>query len=68
MASTTRTTAADVQISGVLDMNSYQIKSLDTDLAKYPLEDSDGASKLYVDSVRDDAVNSLLALVDGGEF
>lgn len=68
MASTTRTTAADVQISGVLDMNSYQIKKLDTDLATYPLEDSDGASKLYVDSVRDDAVNSLLDLVDGGEF
>ncbi len=68
MASTTRTTAADVQISGVLDMNSYQIKKLDTDLATYPLEDSDGASKLYVDSVRDDAVNSLLELVDGGEF
>ena len=47
---------------------SYQIKKLDPDLATYPLEDSDGASKLYVDSVRDDAVNSLLELVDGGEF
>ena len=68
MASTTRTTAADVQISGVLDMNGYQITSLDTDLTKYPLADSDGASKLYVDSVRDDVVGNLLSLVDGGEF
>ena len=68
MASISRTTAADVQISGVLDMNAYNISNLETDLAVFPLQDSDGASKVYVDSVRDDAVNNLLSLVDGGEF
>ena len=68
MASTSRTTAADVQISGILDMNGYKITSLETDITKYPLEDSNGASKIYVDSVRDDAVGNLLSLVDGGEF
>ncbi len=68
MASTTRTTAADVQISGVLDMNGYGITSLETDLSQFPLEDSDGASKIYVDTTVNDTVNSLLNLVDGGEF
>ena len=68
MASISRTTAADVQISGVLDMNAYNISNLETDLDVFPLQDSDGASKLYVDTVRDDAVNNLLSLVDGGEF
>ena len=68
MASTTRTTAADVQVSGVLDMNAYNITNLETDLSVYPALDSDGASKVYVDTVRDDAVNNLLSLVDGGEF
>jgi hypothetical protein len=68
MASTTRTTAADVQISGILDMNGYHITSLETDLSQFPLEDSDGASKIYVDTTVNDTVNSLLNLVDGGEF
>ncbi len=68
MASTTRTTAADVQISGILDMNGYNITSLETDLNRFPLEDSDGASKIYVDTTVNDTVNSLLDLVDGGEF
>lgn len=68
MASTSRTTAADVQISGILDMNGYKITGLETDITKYPLDDSNGASKIYVDSVRDDAVGNLLSLVDGGEF
>ena len=68
MASITRTTAADVQISGVLDMNSYNIVNLETDLKKFPTADSDGASKIYVDTAISDGVNKLLALVDGGEF
>ena len=68
MASTTRTTAADVQISGILDMNGYGITSLETDLNQFPLEDSDGASKIYVDTTVSDTVNNLLDLVDGGEF
>ena len=68
MASTTRTTAADVQISGILDMNGYNITSLETDLNRFPLEDSDGASKIYVDTTVNDTINNLLDLVDGGEF
>ena len=68
MASSSRTTAADVQISGILDMNGYKITGLETDITKYPLDDSNGASKIYVDSVRDDVVGNLLSLVDGGEF
>jgi len=68
MASTTKVTAAGIQITGVLDMNSNYVTGLETDLAVYPTEDSDGASKIYVDTVKDDIVNNLLSLVDGGEF
>ena len=68
MDSTTKVTAADVQITGVLDMNSNNVTGLETDLTVYPALDSDGASKVYVDSVRDDIVNNLLSLVDDGEF
>ena len=68
MDSTTKVTAADVQITGVLDMNSNNVTGLETDLTVYPAADSDGASKVYVDSVRDDIVNNLLSLVDDGEF
>ena len=68
MDSTTKVTAAGVQITGVLDMNSNAVTGLETDLAVYPAADSDGASKIYVDSVRDDIVNNLLSLVDDGEF
>ncbi len=52
MASTnpTRVTAADVQITGVLDMRSYNISGLTTDLSVYPTEPDQGASKKYVDA------------------
>ncbi len=68
MDSITKVTAAGVQITGVLDMNSNSVTGLETDLSLYPTADSDGASKVYVDSVRDDIVNNLLSLVDDGEF
>ena len=50
MASTTRATAADVQITGVLDMRQNWITDLETDLAVYPVEPDHGATKHYVDN------------------
>ena len=64
---TTRVTAADVQITGTLDMRLHEITGLDTDLVNYPVLDDQGASKKYVDQVRDDIVAGLVD-VDNGDY
>ena len=63
----TRVTAADVQITGTLDMRLHEITGLETDLTLYPLSDDQGASKKYVDTVRDDIVAGLVD-VDNGDY
>ena len=65
---TTRIVAADVQVTGVLDMRQNPVQNLNTNLDLYPLEDHQGASKIYVDTLRDDIVASLPDEVDNGEF
>ena len=67
MAST-KITAADVQITGVLDMRQHPVKNLETDLTLYPLEDHQGASKIYVDTLRDQIVAGLPDTADNGEY
>lgn len=66
MAST-RVTAADVQITGTLDMRLHEITGLDTDLTNYPIYDDQGASKKYVDQLRDEVVANLVD-VDNGDY
>ena len=70
MASTnpTRVTAADVQITGILDMRSFKITGLETDLLLYPTEPDQGASKKYVDAQRDEILAALPDDVDNGSF
>ena len=68
MASTDRTVSADVQVTGTLDMRSYQIIGLNTDLSQYPTEPDEGASKLYVDFVRDGIVANLPDEVNNGLY
>jgi hypothetical protein len=63
----TRVTAADVQITGTLDMRLHEITGLETDLTIYPLRDDQGASKKYVDQLRDDVVAGLTD-VDNGDY
>ncbi len=65
---TTRVEAADVQITGVLDMRKHAVKNLETDLTQYPLEDHQGASKIYVDTLRDQIIAGLPALADNEEY
>ena len=67
MAST-RVTAADVQITGTLDMRYHPIQNLNTNLQEYPTEPHQGASKLYVDTLRDEIVDGLPDTADNGEF
>jgi hypothetical protein len=64
----TRVSAADVQITGILDMRSNEVTGLDTDLTRYPLREDQGTTKLYVDTVRNDIVDNLPVLVDNGDF
>jgi hypothetical protein len=63
----TRVTAADVQITGKLDMRMHEITGLDTDLDHYPRFDDQGASKKYVDTLRDEVVANLTD-VDNGDY
>ena len=67
MAST-RIIAADVQITGTLDMRYNPIEKLNTNLSEYPLEDHQGATKKYVDKLRDDIIADLPDLADNGVF
>ena len=67
MAST-RVTAADVQITGTLDMRYNSIQNLSVDLAEYPTEPHQGATKIYVDTLRDEIVAGLPDTADNGEF
>ena len=64
----TRANAADVQITGILDMRNHEVTGLDTDLTRYPVRDDQGTTKLYVDTVRNDIVTNLPVLVDNGDF
>jgi len=61
-------TAADVQITGTLDMRKNRVTGLETDLNQFPLKDDDGASKKYVDAQRDYIIANLPNLVDNGGF
>ena len=65
---TTRVSAADVQITGILDMRNNEVVGLETDMTLYPVRDDQGTSKVYVDTVRDEIVAGLPVLVDNGDF
>ena len=67
MAST-EVTAADVQITGTLDMREYRITGLNTNTSEYPTQPGDGATKKYVDEQRDFIVANLPNEVDNGSF
>lgn len=67
MAST-RVTATDVQITGTLDMRYNSIQNLNVNLAEYPTEPHQGATKLYVDTLRDEIIVGLPDTADNGEF
>ena len=60
--------AANVQITGTLDMRNNEVKGLETDLDLYPLTDDQATTKVYVDTVRDGIVAGLPVLVDNGDF
>lgn len=68
MASTTRAKASNFQVTGILDMRHNEVTNLETDLAVYPLEDDQGATKIYVDTTAADLVANLPTLVDNGDF
>ena len=65
---TTRVQADDVQITGKLDMRGYHIQNLNTNLTEYPIEPDQGATKIYVDTLRDEIIAGLPTLADNGVF
>ena len=64
----TRAHAANVQITGLLDMRKNEVTGLETNLERYPLTDDQATTKIYVDSVRNDIVDNLPELADNGVF
>lgn len=68
MATTSQTTASDVQVTGELDMRGNTLSGLNTNTTEYPLLDGQGTSKIYVDEQRDYIVANLPVLVDNGSF
>lgn len=68
MASSTRVSGAQVQITGVLDMRSNKIVGLNPNISEYPNAPDDGATKAYVDAQRTAIINALPTLVDNGGF
>ena len=64
----TRTVTAEVQVTGVLDMRNNPVQNLNTNLDVYPSQPHHGATKLYVDTLRDGIVADLPTEVDNGEF
>ena len=67
MAST-RVQAAPIQVTGLLDMRMHRITGLETDLAQYPTQDNQGASKKYVDVKTAEVIDSLRGDIDNGSF
>lgn len=65
---TTRITAADVQITGTLDMRFHPIEGLNTNVTEYPTEPHQGASKIYVDTLRDEIIAGLPETADNGVY
>lgn len=68
MASSSRISGADVQITGVLDMRGNRITGLETDVNVYPLSSDEGATKAYVDSQKAAIEAALPTLVNNGTF
>ena len=64
----TRVAAADVQITGVLDMRENRITGLTEDLNIYPTSPKDGATKAYVDATKVQLQASLPTEVNNGTF
>ena len=67
MAST-KIVSADVQVTGTLDMRDFEIVGLNTDVTQYPSDPDMGASKAYVDFVRDGIVSNLPDEVNNGVY
>jgi hypothetical protein len=68
MANTDIIFGAAVQITGILDMRGNRVTGLNSDVTVYPAQDSDGATKAYVDFTRAQIEANLPALADNGEY
>ena len=59
---------AAVQVTGILDMRGNRVTGLNSDVSVYPAENSDGATKAYVDFRKAQIEANLPALADNGEY
>jgi len=63
-----RVRADDFQVSGVLDMRKHKIENMETDTNRYPVEDHQAATKIYVDKLAEYVLINMMETADNGDF
>lgn len=68
MASSDIIYGAEFQVTGTLDMRNNRVTGLNTNVAEYPSEADEGATKAYVDYQKAQILAALPANADNGVF
>ena len=63
-----RVKADDFQVSGTLDMRHHKIEGMETDLTKYPVEEHQAATKIYLDSLAEYVLTGMFENADNGDY
>lgn len=63
-----RVKADDFQVSGTLDMRKHKIENMETDTAKYPVEDHQAATKIYMDKLAEYVLVEMQTTANNGEY
>ena len=63
-----RVKADDFQVSGTLDMRRHKIEGMETNTDRYPVEDHQAATKIYLDKVADYVLTEMLTNADNGDY
>lgn len=63
-----RVRADDFQVSGTLDMRNHKIENMETDTTKYPVEDHQAATKIYLDKLADYVLTEMFTVADNGGY
>lgn len=63
-----RVKADDFQVSGTLDMRHHKIEGMETDVSKYPVEEHQAATKIYLDSLAEYVLTTMSETADNGDY
>ena len=63
-----RIRADDFQVSGTLDMRRHKIENMETDTTRYPVEDHQAATKIYLDQLAEYVLVNMMDTANNGEY